>query len=169
MKALLFVDRFIARIAGWLLVLVLSVMIVMSFGQVMLRNFFDTSIEWGDILLRHLVLWVGFLGATVASGEGRHIKLELLTKFVSARVQRILGALSSLFAALICVLLFHASIVFINIGIDPESILILHIPTWYFVVIFPAGYGLMAFRFAIVALEHIVHAVHGEWELKASR
>jgi C4-dicarboxylate transporter DctQ subunit len=165
MKALLFVDRIIARIAGWLLVLVLSAMIVMSFGQVALRNFFGTSIEWGDILLRHLVLWLGFLGATIATGDDRHIKVDFLTKFIPAKPQKILSILTSLFAGVICYFLLNAAISFIQIGIDPDSTLILNLPTWYFVVIIPVGYGLMAFRFVVVALKRTVEIIRGDWTI----
>ena len=71
MSILLFLDRWLARITGWLIVFFLGVMILMAFGQVVLRNVFHTGIEWGDVFLRHMVLWLGFLGATIATGEGR--------------------------------------------------------------------------------------------------
>ena len=61
-------------------------MIIMAFGQVVLRNFFHTSIEWGDVFLRHLVLWLGFLGAVIATGEGRHLKIEFINKLVAGAV-----------------------------------------------------------------------------------
>ncbi len=168
MKFLLAIDSAIARIAGWILVLVLSVMVVLAFGQVLLRNVFGTGIVWGDILLRHLVLWLGFLGATVATGEGRHIKVELLTKFVPPKAQKILGILAALFSTVICALLLQASLVFIDIGLDPGSKLILNIPTVFFVVIIPIGFGLMAFRFLVVAIEHTAEAVRGDWGVKAA-
>jgi len=47
MKLLLFIDRWLTRVTGWLIIFFLGVMIVMAFGQVVLRNFFHTSIEWG--------------------------------------------------------------------------------------------------------------------------
>lgn len=167
MKFLLLIDKGIAKLAGWILVFVLSVMIVMSFGQVLLRNFFETSIGWGDIFLRHLVLWLGFLGATIATGENRHIKVDFLAKFIPNKLQKIFAILTSLFAAAVCYLLLRAALVFINIGIDPHSILILNLPTWYFVIIIPIGYGLMAFRFVVVALEWLVEVARGNWAMKA--
>lgn len=166
MKAILFIDRLIARIAGWLLVLVLSLMIIMSFGQVVLRDFFGSSIAWGDILLRHLVLWLGFLGATIATGDDRHIKVDFLTKFIPGKLQKIFSIFTSLFAALICYFLLNASVSFIQIGIDPNSTLILNLPTWYFVVIIPVGYGLMAFRFVVVALRRTVEIIRGDWSIQ---
>ena len=54
----------------------LSVMIVMSFSQVVLRQVFHTGILWGDTFLRQLVLWVGFLGAGMATADGKHFAWE---------------------------------------------------------------------------------------------
>ena len=88
MKLLLFVHRWLTRITGWLIIFFLSVMIVMAFGQVVLRNFFHTSIEWGDFFLRHLVLWLEFLGAIIATGEGRHLKIEFINKLAPERYRK---------------------------------------------------------------------------------
>ena len=78
MRILKFIDRALDVAAGWLIVGFLGVMIVMAFSQVVLRNFFHTSIEWGDVFLRHMVLWIGFLGAVIAAGERRHLKIEFI-------------------------------------------------------------------------------------------
>ena len=83
-------DQWLSRFMGWLIVFFLGVMILMAFGQVALRNLFHTSIEWGDVLLRHLVLWVGFLGATIATGEGRHLKIEFINKLVPERHRKVI-------------------------------------------------------------------------------
>jgi len=60
------IDLFLEKIEGHLIVLILSLMILLSFGQILLRNFFDMGIIWGDTLLRQWVLWLGFLGASLA-------------------------------------------------------------------------------------------------------
>jgi TRAP-type C4-dicarboxylate transport system permease small subunit len=151
-----------------MLVLALSVMIVMSFSQVVLRDVFGTSIEWGDILLRHLVLWLGFLGATIATGENRHIKVDFLTKLLPSRLQKPFAVATSLFAAYICILLLYASVIFIQDGLTPGSTLIFNLPTAWFVIIIPVGYGLMAFRFIVLVVGWIVEMVHGNWMMKAS-
>ena len=45
MKPILLIDKWLEKISGWMLVFLLGIMIVMAFGQVILRNFFDSSIE----------------------------------------------------------------------------------------------------------------------------
>ncbi len=64
-----------------LLVLLLSTMIVLASTQILLRNLFDSGFVWIDPLLRVLVLWLGLIGATVATRNNRHIRIDLLTRF----------------------------------------------------------------------------------------
>lgn len=166
MKPLLFIDRWLEKISGWLLVFILGVMIVMAFGQVVLRNFFDASIEWGDIFLRHLVLWVGYFGAVIATGERRHLKIEFVTKIVPPKARKIFFVITNLFAAAVCYFLMEASIAFLQLEIEAESILILDLPSWYFIVVIPIGYAIISFRFAVHSLGWIAEIVKGNWEIE---
>jgi len=166
MKALSFIDRWLARITGWLIVLLLSVMILMAFGQVVLRNFFHTSIEWGDVFLRHLVLWIGFLGAIIATGEGRHLKIEFVNKLTAERYRKVIYILTNLFAAAVCCFLMLAAVSFVKSEADAGDILILNLPTTYFVIIIPIGYGIVAFRFVVRSVTWIAEIVGGDWHLK---
>ncbi|MEW6061149.1 MAG: TRAP transporter small permease [Bacteroidota bacterium] len=169
MKLLLVIDKWLERLSGWLLVFFLSVMIVMSFGQVVLRNFFDTSIEWGDIFLRHLVLWVGYFGAVIATGERRHLKIEFITKLVQPKVRKVFFIITNLFASIICYLLMRAAISFVQLEIESESVLILNLPLWYFIIIIPVGYAIVSFRFIIHSLRWISEIVQGNWEIEEVR
>ena len=163
MKPILILDLWLERISGWILVGLLGVMILMAFGQVILRNFFDSSIEWGDIFVRHLVLWVGYFGAVIATGEGRHLRIEFLTKLVSEKPRKVFFIISSLFAAVICYLLMQASVAFVQLEMESESTLILDLPGWYFIVIIPIGYALISFRFLVRSLSGFVEVLRGNW------
>ncbi|MGD0038444.1 MAG: TRAP transporter small permease subunit, partial [Bacteroidota bacterium] len=69
MKTLKTFDLALNKAEGALLILMLSIMVLVAFSQVMLRNVFHTGINGADVLLRHLVLWIGFLGAAIATSE----------------------------------------------------------------------------------------------------
>lgn len=166
MKPLLFVDKWLEKISGWLLVLLLGIMIVMAFGQVVLRNFFDSSIEWGDVFLRHLVLWVGYFGAVIATGERRHLKIEFLAKLVPPKVRKIFFIITNFFASVICYFLMQASISFVQLEIESNSVLILDLPSWYFIIVIPVGYAIISFRFAIHSLGWIAEIVKGDWKIE---
>ena len=166
MKPFLFVDRWLEKISGWLVISFLGIMIVMAFAQVVLRNFFDTSIEWGDIFLRHLVLWVGYFGAVIATGERRHLKIEFVTKLVPPKVRKILFIITSLFASVVCYFLMQAAISFIQLEIEFETILILDLQSWYFLIVIPIGYAIIGFRFVVHAIGWLVEVLKGNWEIE---
>ena len=69
-----------------LLVLLLSAMIALASTQILLRNLFDSGFVWIDPLLRVLVLWLGLIGATVATRNNRHIRIDLLSKLFSRNI-----------------------------------------------------------------------------------
>jgi len=160
------IDAWVARVTGWLLVTLLSLMILMAFGQVALRNLFHSSLEWGDIFLRHLVLWVGFLGAVIATGQGRHLKIEIVRKLIGPRLRKISFIITNIFAAVVCWYLLSAAVAFVQMEAEANSILLLDVPTWYFIIIIPIGYGIIAFRFIVSVIQAIVDIVQGNWAIK---
>jgi C4-dicarboxylate transporter DctQ subunit len=166
LKVLFLIDAWIAKITGWVLVFLLSVMIAMAFGQLVLRNIFHSSLEWGDIFLRHLVLWVGFLGAVIATGQGRHLKIEFIRKVIGERLRKIFFIITNLFAAVVCWYLLKAAMAFVQNEMEAQSILLLNLPTWYFVVIIPIGYGIIAFRFLVSVIQAAADIAQGNWAVK---
>jgi C4-dicarboxylate transporter DctQ subunit len=157
MKILLHkIDISLARFENVLIVVTLSLMVILSFLQVLLRNFFNTGILWGDIFLRHLVLWVGFVGASLATREKRHIHIDILSRFVPKKWMTLIQTLIDVVSILICIVLAKASYVFLSFEIEANTILFENIPAWYFQIILPIGFALIAFRFLLKILERLV-------------
>jgi TRAP-type C4-dicarboxylate transport system permease small subunit len=73
-------DAIIDRVEQTLVSIFLSVMILIAFLQIVLRNLFATGFTWGDPLVRNLVLWVGFIGAAIATREGKHISIDVVSQ-----------------------------------------------------------------------------------------
>lgn len=139
-------DDILARLETAVLILLLSVMILLSFSQVVLRNFFNTGILWGDILLRQLVLWVGFLGASLAVRERKHISIDFLPHFFSPIWQRINRIWVDAVTAAISVFLAIAAWKFVEFEMEGGSTLFLDIPIWLFQTILPFSFALIALR-----------------------
>jgi len=155
MKSIRWLNNFIAKIETIFLITILLTMILLAFLQVILRNFFSTSIFWGDTFLRHLVLWVGFLGASLATKEGRHINIDVLSRILSRTARRISAIIINLFSATVCFFLMRAAITFIKSEKEAGSTLFKGIPIWIFQIIIAIGFGLIMIRFFIHALENI--------------
>ena len=157
MKILELINRWIEKTETALLVFIVSVMVILAFLQVVLRNIFDEGILWGDIFLRHLVLWVGFIGASLATRQQKHINIDLFARLLSGKWKEFAKLITNLFAVYICALLADAGWTFVQDEIQYKTTVFKEVPAWYFQIIIPVGFLLMSFRFLIIALENIVH------------
>ncbi len=151
------IDASIFAVENALIVLLLGVMVAMAFLQVVLRNFFDTGILWGDIFLRHLVLWVGFIGASIATREEKHINIDILSRVVKPSWQTSIYVGVYLVTLLICAVLAKAGYVFLMDEKMAGTVLFKNIPAWYFELIIPVGFALIGFRFLLKILEKLFH------------
>jgi len=158
------INNIVAKIETIFLIIILLTMIFLAFLQVILRNFFSSSILWGDTFLRHLVLWVGFIGASLATKENRHINIDALSRLLSKTKKRIVVIVVNFFSASVCFFLMRAAITFIKSEKQAGTTLFADIPTWIFQLIIAIGFGLMMFRFLIHSLENIFFKEASEQE-----
>ncbi len=143
------VDEAIARVEQTLLVTFLGFMIILAFLQIVLRNFFFTGLDWGDSLLRNLVLWVGFVGATLATKEGKHINIDIISRWMPSLGKHIVTFFTHLFSFFICCALTYAALKFIKNEFEMGNRTFLNIPAWIPEMILPITFSLMTFRFGL--------------------
>lgn len=153
MKFWYLLDEKISRVEKTLIAVLLTAMILLAFSQIVLRNFFATGIDWGDSMVRNLVVWVGFIGAAVAVREGKHITIDILSHWVSGAAGRIIQSISHLISALICGLLTWAGIKFIVYEAQMGSTSFFELPVWIPELIIPVTFGLMTLRYAFCLLK----------------
>jgi TRAP-type C4-dicarboxylate transport system permease small subunit len=108
------IDDLFAGLERWLIVVLLLSMIGLSFTQVVLRNFFSTGIDWADVVVRHMVLWVGLIGASIGAKEKRHLNIDIASRLVPAKWFHLVEALLCLVTAAVSLLFFWASYLFVR-------------------------------------------------------
>jgi TRAP-type C4-dicarboxylate transport system permease small subunit len=67
------------RLLEWLLVAMLALMVVLVFGNVVMRYAFNSGITVSEEVSRWLFVWLTFLGAVVAVRERGHLGSDMLT------------------------------------------------------------------------------------------
>jgi TRAP-type C4-dicarboxylate transport system permease small subunit len=149
MKILYLLDEKISRLEQILIVALLMVMILMAFSQIVLRNFFNTGVGWGDALVRYLVVWVGFIGAAIAAKEDKHISIDVLARWVTGAGERAIQAISNFSSAAICGLLTWAGIKFIWFEAQMGGTNFFKLPVWVPELIIPIAFGLMTLRYTL--------------------
>lgn len=142
------IDDWFGKIQNGLLTILLVAMITLAFMQVVLRNFFNTGISWADPLVRHLVLWVGFIGASVATKEHGHLAMDLLTRFMPEKFKKVASIFVHLTSAIVCTLLTYASYKFVLSEKEAGTLLLPGVPSYLAIVVIPAGFFIMSLRFA---------------------
>lgn len=153
MSILKFIEKLIVRLNIGIMIMSLGTMIVLGFVQVILRNFFDSGIASADILVRTLVLWVGFSGAVVATKKGRHIAIGALLRFVPSAGRWVVHVLISIATAVVCLVLAYASIKFILFERESGAFLFGNIPVWISEIIIPLTFCFLTYQFFVHAFE----------------
>ena len=151
----------LATLESAFLCFVLTFMIVMAFSQIVLRNFFSVGLFWADPMLRHLVLWVGLLGAAIATKDRNHITIDILSNYLTGRPKALAEVLKNAFTGTVCGLLTYASVDFFREEYVHGKVIFGNVPVWVAETVLPFAFGLMALRFTIYTVEAVVDLVRG--------
>ncbi|WP_434034897.1 TRAP transporter small permease [Cupriavidus sp. a3] len=104
-----------------LIALALAVMVVLVFGNVVLRYAFNTGITVSDEVSRWLFVWLVFLGAIVALKEGGHLGSDMLVSRLPVAGKKICLVLGHLLMLYISWLLLTGSLAQVQINLSVEA------------------------------------------------
>lgn len=155
-------DKQINRVENFLVSVSLVVMVLVAFSQIMLRNFFSAGIDWGDALVRYLVVWVAFIGAAIATREHKHITIDILSRWLTGGLNKAVRVIRCFFSSGFCALLTLAAIKFIGFEVQMGSTVFFNVPAWIPELIIPVTFGLMTLRYTVHLGEEIVKIVNPE-------
>jgi C4-dicarboxylate transporter DctQ subunit len=144
--------RWLHHLEDLLLALVLAIMLALAITDIAMRLITGGSLIWIPPVLQVLVLWLGLLGALLASRSQEHIAIDVISRFVGPLGKKICGITGSLFAALVCSLVAYFSIVFLQQSIEYDDIAFAQVPAWPLQLIIPFTFSLMALRFYLHTL-----------------
>jgi len=111
------IDRCCTGIEA-LIAFFLAVMVVLVFGNVVLRYGFNSGITVSEEVSRWLFIWVTFLGAVVALKEHGHLGVDMVVQKLSPLGKKICLALGHLVMLYIVWLLFQGSLAQARINWD---------------------------------------------------
>jgi TRAP-type C4-dicarboxylate transport system permease small subunit len=97
------------RLAEFTLVAMLSLMVIMVFGNVVLRYGFNDGIIISEELSRYLFIWITFLGAIVTMRDNAHLGLDSLVRRLSLRGKKLAFAVSNILMLGCCALMFYGT------------------------------------------------------------
>jgi TRAP-type C4-dicarboxylate transport system permease small subunit len=116
----LLLDRF-CRVLDGVMVLLLALMVLLVFGNVVLRYAFDSGITVSEELSRWLFVWMTFLGAIVAVKERAHLGTDLLVSRLPKAGKKLCLIVGHLLMLYVTWLLFQGSLAQTKINWDVEA------------------------------------------------
>lgn len=158
-----YTDRILVtlrRVEDFILAALLSVLIAMAAVQILSRNLFETGIVWGDVLVRILVLWLGLVGAMVATRNDKHISIDIIGRHLPNSAKRIVDGISKLFSAAICSIVAYYSLRFVLAEVNEGGLAFWKVPTWVCEAIIPFSFTVMALRYLFMSLKSISKTVN---------
>jgi TRAP-type C4-dicarboxylate transport system permease small subunit len=162
------VARFISIIT-WiensLLIGLLALMVGLAATQILFRNLLDLSLLEADQLLRMLVLWVALLGAVAASRDRKHISVDVLARFLPARLHAAVRAFTDLFTITVCLVLAWQSVLFVQGERATAELAFGSVPVWVTELILPTAFALIALRY-VLHLRHNLRQCFGREECR---
>jgi len=139
-----------------ILVLILVAMIGLASAQILLRNLIDVGFIWGDEALRMLVLWLAFGGAVAASRDDRHIRIDLLNRYLPPRAAAIVRIVVHAFTAGVAGVFAFYAFAFVRTSWEFGDVLLGGVPAWIPQAVLPLGFALIAWRYALFMLAETI-------------
>jgi tripartite ATP-independent transporter DctM subunit len=135
-------------IERWLLVAIVLAMIALPTLETVVRRFTGYGVPGAAVYTEHFTLWVGFIGALLATATGHHLALSTVDLFKSERLRSLARGYGAMVTALTCAVLAYASIDMILADKDRVDTLPFKVvPAWFFRWLVPlALLAIAAFR-----------------------
>ena len=163
------IDR-VHRIEDSLLALLLTLMIGLAGTQILMRNLFDSGFIWIDPLLRVLVLWLGLIGATVATRHNKHIRIDLLSRLFERNTHRLIQSVVGQISAWTCLLLAWFGFGWIRMDYADGLVAFAGIPAWMLEVIIPFSFALIGLRYFAMSVGWArLYLLHRKVEIRQDR
>src|SRR5437870_5845033 len=126
-------------------------MILLPTLEAAVRRFTGSGVPGAAVYTQHLTLWVGFLGAMLATSTGHHLALSTVDFLREGWPRELARAFDSAVTTLVCALLAYASLDMVLLDKGRVDTLAGGVPEWWFEIIMPVGFAVMAWRGAKMA------------------
>jgi tripartite ATP-independent transporter DctM subunit len=134
------------RIEETLCLIAISFLALLPVAETAARIFFKTGVPASSGLIQHLLLLTGLLAGMITTRNSEHLSISLTQHLSRTGAKRYLQIITSLISTFVVTVIAWSSLSFIKIGLTGR--MIGFIPDRVFALILPAGYGVIALRFA---------------------
>jgi TRAP-type C4-dicarboxylate transport system permease small subunit len=155
-------SRLGGRLEDILLAVLLSVMVLLGATQIFSRNLLGQGFGWADESLRLMVLWLALLGAMAASRDGRQLRIDLLSRYLTGRPRYFFDALADLLTALVSLIIAWYALAFVSDSKIFGDVLVGTVPAWLIQSILPVAFAVIGVRHFRVGIKSLVGLLKGD-------
>ncbi|MGB8932356.1 MAG: TRAP transporter large permease subunit [Anaeromyxobacteraceae bacterium] len=141
-------EKIGSRFERWPTTFLLLAMIALPAASAAWRRLGGRDLPGASILAQHITLWIGFLGALLATATGRHLGLSTQELLPAGWPRRSARLYTHAVSAATVALLGWASLALVRSEWDSQGIVAFGIRTAWSQLVMPIGFVAMAFRFA---------------------
>ncbi|MFP4550615.1 MAG: TRAP transporter large permease subunit [Spirochaetales bacterium] len=134
------------RVENFLNLLALLILAILPIAEIITRVIFRSGIDDSIILVRNVVLLVGYLGGMLAAREGQHLSVAAAHFFDVGHPRTALEVISHVLAVLFCTALTATSVEWWLTAFG-EVDFAWFVPIQLFAVVVPIAFAVMAWRF----------------------
>ena len=148
--------RVIARIEDISVGVILLGATFVLFQGVVLRYLFNYAFSWTEEVVRYSIVWLVFLGGSIAARRGAHICMDIVVVYLPPRARLAMAAVATAIACLFTLLItyYGASLTW-SIWRYDQRTPAGEFPMALAFVAVPVGCALMSIRFFVAFLEYV--------------
>jgi len=149
------------RAPGWIERLIAFFVVTALYVYVTL-NYFPDGYSWSKELSLILLLWVGFLGASVCAHEGKHIQVGALKRVAPASLARWTESLGYLTTAVFCLFMALLGYTYAKAALQLEGRFEqTNIPDWVATIAVPFAFAMTMIRYVAAAISAMLGGSYG--------
>jgi len=130
----------------WFTVFLTVAMVVLPCLEILLRALRGEGVPGGSKYVQHLMVWLGFVGAVIATGGGNHLGLATGTFLKPGRRRQLIGIFTHAVSSVVCMVLTWASYDVVKANAQSEDFLAGGIPVWWSEIIVPVSMAAITVR-----------------------
>jgi TRAP-type C4-dicarboxylate transport system permease small subunit len=152
---------------GWQTQVGIVALIVTPLYVWLALTYFPQGYTWSQELSLMLLLWIGFLGASVCAHEGRHLRMEAFDRILPEKAARIIHAVGYFGTAAFCAFMMLLGYRYV---FDPETGMRAigglsaqtRIPDWISTLAVPVAFALTMLRFVAAGVSALMGGDYGK-------
>lgn len=109
------------RLLGYLIAIALALMVVMVFGNVVMRYVFNSGFTVSEELSRWLFVWITFMGGVIALNERSHLGTDTLVSRLPIAGQKACLAIGHLLMLWVCWLMYWGAWEQVKVNLETTS------------------------------------------------